>query len=131
MKKIYFAVKGFIVKEGKFLAMHQRTANEPWFDLPGGRMEFGETAEETLIREVHEETGLTVKPIKLLDTWNYITEDYQITGIIYSCEIDKGEVVLSDEHDGYKWLEISHNASNEMYKPFKERMMHWNWDMVI
>ena len=44
-------------------------------------MEFGESDEETITRELLEETGLIVTPIKLLDTWNYVCESYQITAI--------------------------------------------------
>jgi 8-oxo-dGTP diphosphatase len=78
-KKIYFAVKAFILNEGKFLVMHKNGVQEDLWELPGGRMEFGETAEETLIRELIEETELLVTPIRVLDTWNCVFENYQIT----------------------------------------------------
>lgn len=44
-----------------------RHSNDPGlWTLPGGGMEFGEHPEETLVREVREETGLQVEAVKLL-----------------------------------------------------------------
>ncbi|KPU45858.1 putative 8-oxo-dGTP diphosphatase YtkD [Oxobacter pfennigii] len=109
--KIYFAVKALILHENNFLIMHKTRKEENVWELPGGRMEFGETAEETLNREVQEETGLSVTPMRILDTWNIINDKYQITGIIYLCKTKNNKVRLSEEHDKYKWvrLDISFN----------------------
>lgn len=125
--KIQFATKAFILKDGKYLALHKTEATHSLYELPGGRMEFGETAEETLIRELKEETNYIVEPIRLLDTWNFIAKDHQITGVIYLCKIKEGDLKLSDEHDKYEWLEFNDVSMNMMYDVFKERMI--NWDM--
>lgn len=93
-------------------------------------MEFGETAEETLKREMLEETGLAVKPIKLLDTWNLVREDYQIAGIIYLCQLEEGEVRLSDEHDRYKWIGTDLESLQKLYNVFKIKMVKWNWNEI-
>lgn len=90
-------------------------------------MEFGETAEETLRREMIEETGLVVQPIRLLDTWNLIRRDYQISGIIYLCEFGGGEVRLSDEHDRFKWIDTDEKSLEMMYEVFRVKMLKWNW----
>lgn len=129
--KIDFGVKALIIKDNKFLAMHNNGVKEDLWELPGGRMEFGETAEETLKREIMEETGLIVKPIKLLDTWNLILrEDYQIAGIIYLCELEEGEVKLSEEHDAFRWINAGEESLNLMYPTFRSRMINWNWDEI-
>lgn len=129
-KRIDIGVKALIFNEDKFLVMHNKGVEEDLWELPGGRMEFGETAEETLKREMLEETGLAVKPIKLLDTWSLIREDYQIAGIIYLCQFEEGEVRLSDEHDAFKWISTDVESLQMMYDDFKIRMLNWNWDEI-
>lgn len=120
-KTIYFAVKALILLDGKFLAMHKANETEDILELPGGRTEFGETAEETLVREIMEETGLTIHPIKLLDTWTFINDNYQITGIIYLSKLLSGQVKLSSEHDRYEWLNPDTTAINLMHEVFRDK----------
>jgi len=130
-KTLYFAVKRLIFTEGKFLIVHKSRIEEDLWELPGGRMEFGETAEETLIREMNEETGLRVKAMKVLDTWNNVRENYQITGIIYGCKLEdeNANIRLSEEHDRYWWITPDEfGFFDQMHKSLKERMTHWDWD---
>ena len=54
------SVRGIIVRDGKVAMMHSKKYN--YYKLPGGGIEPGETLEDTLIREVREESGLIVKP---------------------------------------------------------------------
>ena len=62
------ATAAFIVDEqGRVLVV--RRSKDPakgTFDLPGGFCDIGETSEEGVIREVKEETGLTVTSVKFL-----------------------------------------------------------------
>lgn len=54
------SVRGIIIKDGKVAMMHSLKYN--YYKLPGGGIEDGENLEETLVREVKEESGLVVKP---------------------------------------------------------------------
>ena len=132
-KTIEFAVKALILKEGKFLALHKANITSDEYELPGGRMEFGETAEQTLVREVYEETGLNVTPIKLIDTWNYIAdESLQITGIIYLCRVTSpGEIVLSYEHTAYQWLAPDADSLRSTNRLFAPQMQRWDWACLM
>lgn len=66
--------------------------------------------------------------VRILDTWNAVFHDYQITGIIYLCKSENCEVKLSDEHDKYKWVKADFESSDIMYEVFKEKMVNWNWN---
>lgn len=129
--RLEFGVNALIVRDDKFLVMHNNGVKADLWELPGGRMEFGETAEETLKREIMEETGLIVSPIKLLDTWNLNKVDRQITGIIYLCSIEEGEVTLSEEHDSFKWIKADKESLDVMYDIFKSRMINWDWSEIL
>ncbi len=62
MCKMTEAVAFLLVKDGKFLAEKRRMDKEAYpgmLAVPGGRMEIGETMEDTLIREMREELSVT------------------------------------------------------------------------
>jgi 8-oxo-dGTP pyrophosphatase MutT (NUDIX family) len=105
------AVKAAILRGPRLLVLYKSVAEassgrDPGvrIDLPGGRIEFGESPEAALRREVAEETGLQIEPIAPLQIWHYVKQRLQLVGIDYLCECESGEVVLSDEHDGFGWL---------------------------
>ena len=65
----------------------------PW-GLPGGSLEYGETAEEALLREMYEETNLRIeiKRFLFIKTWKP-----DRVGLYYLCKVVDGEFQPSDE----------------------------------
>ena len=60
------AVSAVIVRDGEFLVVRRaRPPAEGLFTLPGGVVEPGETLTQAIIREVREETALTIEPVAL------------------------------------------------------------------
>ncbi len=57
--KFNYRVCAVIISDGKILAMQDERS--PYYYLPGGRVQVGETAEVAVIREVWEELGVTAK----------------------------------------------------------------------
>ena len=103
------SVKALIEKEGKFLFILKDIGGKVFYGLPGGLKELGESLEEALVREVKEETGLLVKPVKLLAASHYIHHTgVENVGLLYYVRVVGGELRLRGERNvrfiGYKWL---------------------------
>lgn len=65
-KSYRVSVKGVLIRNKRVLLLQKH--NRIW-DLPGGRIEDGETAERCLVRELQEETGLEAVAMKYAGTW--------------------------------------------------------------
>jgi len=93
--------------EGKILALH-RTETAPTrplkWDLPGGRLEFGEDPVEGILREIREETGLEVERPRPYDVYAKTHPDGHWVSIGYVAKAKTTDVKLSYEHDEYRWL---------------------------
>ncbi|MDE5946355.1 MAG: NUDIX domain-containing protein [Oscillospiraceae bacterium] len=91
MEQFRFAQKAFIVNEGKLLLV-KKSADDPFhpneWEVPGGRMEFGEKLDEHIKREVKEEVGLDIIPGEPFAMWTWILEKRGTDG-----EVSKSQVV--------------------------------------
>jgi len=76
-EKIILVVAGVIVfdDDGRVLLQKRSKIEELW-GFPGGMMELGESAEETAVREVREETGLEVEITSLLGVYTKYSDQY-------------------------------------------------------
>lgn len=65
-KPIRKAVRCYLIKDNKVVATKYKQGNikEGYYDIPGGKIEEGEIPTQTAIREMKEETGITVKNLK-------------------------------------------------------------------
>ena len=54
--------------QGRIL-VHRRSDNELW-SIPGGRIEVGESVSEAVVREVREETGVEVEPVRIVGVYS-------------------------------------------------------------
>ena len=76
-------------------------------DLPGGRVERGETIQSALQREIKEETGLKVEIHDPVEEWSfYKTPDRLIKGITLERDYLDGKVTLCCEHKRYFWATV-------------------------
>ena len=74
------AVYGIIIKRNKILLLPVSDK----YALPGGSIEIGEDHIEALKREIKEETGLTIKPVKILNIYTSLYKSFK-TGTNYHC----------------------------------------------
>ena len=60
-KKVRKAVRTILINQNNVLAIrYKKEKNLDYYDIPGGKIEEGETSNEASIREVKEETGIKV-----------------------------------------------------------------------
>ena len=77
------------------------------WDPPAGRLAPGESFERGAVREVYEETGLLVAPQRLLATWvGGRPGGGLLASATYIGRTTNGEIRLSGEHLGYKWVTL-------------------------
>ena len=126
----HLGIYGLIVDNDKILLI--KKVGGPYdkkLDLPGGTIEFGETPESTLKRELLEETGLEIIKYELFDAnsvsvqWKY--KDTLINvhhiGIFYKILNYKNEIknnididLINDDSLGAEWYDISILNKNEL-----------------
>lgn len=108
-KDFFIGVKAIIEKDNKILFLKRSEKyehlNNAW-DIPGGRINFGEDPKEGLKREIEEETGLQLKEIKqILDASTvFKNEEKHIVRITYLCTVEEGNTNLSHEHTHMEWI---------------------------
>ena len=103
---------GVVMKDGKVLIL-QRHKNEDVYpnmwELPSGKREPLEPSEDSLMREVREETGLDIKMVMPFSVFDYqiekpdeIRDSTQINFLVTS--VNDKNVVLSEEHQAFVWI---------------------------
>jgi 8-oxo-dGTP diphosphatase len=102
-------VGGVLIHEGKVLLI--RRGKEPlrgrWV-VPGGTVELGETLEEALVREMQEETGLTIEPVELVTVFDRIQREsgkvvYHYVIADYLCRYLGGEARPGSDAEAIAW----------------------------
>ena len=113
-KPVRKAVRCYLIKDNKVVVTKYKESNKKsgYYEIPGGKIEEGETSEQTAIREMKEETGLNVKNLKYKG--NMIIE--------YPNRIFDFNVFLCNEYEGKpqefeentsEWIEITELLKKE------------------
>ena len=110
-------VAAIIVNDKKILCV-QRSNNKfeyisKKFEFPGGKMESGETKEETIKREILEELKMKIEVQEEFLTITHAYPDFILTMHSFICSCKNPTVTLT-EHIAYKWLQ-------------KNELLHLDW----
>jgi 8-oxo-dGTP diphosphatase len=109
MKVVRLTVDGVIVEEGKILLI--KRGNEPYkglWALPGGFVEYGETTEKAVVREVKEETGLLCNIVKLVGVYSDPDRDPRghTVSVVYMLKVSTGGVSAGDDAVKARWFPV-------------------------
>lgn len=107
-KPFGLSVKALIVDDnGQYLVIQRAADSTFWprqWDLPGGKIDPGETFDQALQRESQEETGLEIRLTHYCGGTEWELPHIHVVFVIMAAVIDGGEFRLSEEHEGYKWV---------------------------
>lgn len=74
-----------------------------WWEIPGGKLEAGETPQQCIVREIKEELATEIRAEKILGVVDYDYPDFHLTMHCILCSIVSGQLELL-EHESAKWL---------------------------
>ena len=100
------SVKGVLIHQDRVLLLLNERGE---WDLPGGRPDPGEDHRAALVREVREETGLSVEVGDALDEHRFEVLSGRFVRILpFACRlVGESDVVLSHEHLETRWLALA------------------------
>lgn len=136
-EKFNYRVCAIIINDGKILAM--KDYRTPYYYLPGGRVQMGETAEEAVLREVQEELNITAKIKRAL--WlnqSFFNEDvnhldyhelclYFLIDIEGTDLLDRGATFSVEEEEKtnhFEWLEFERLENEYFYPVFLKKEIY-------
>ena len=113
--KLFVGAKAVVVRDGKILLLRESTEYDEGteagkWDVPGGRIDDGESVRDGLVREVKEESSLDVIPGKAIECFDNFPvikgEECHIVRVyFFATEHEEKSVVLSQDHDQFDWVD--------------------------
>ncbi len=116
----------------------QEPARGRW-SIPGGLVEVGERMETAVARELHEETGLLIEPLQLVELVERIHPDpaspdrirYHYVLADFLCRITGGSLAAASDADDVRWVPAAEwlPESSPLVEPFARPILHKAWTL--
>ena len=119
------SVKGVVQSGGRFLLL--KNERDEW-ELPGGKLEPGETPEACVVREIKEEVGVDVRIGPILDTWVYeVFKGVYVFIVTYGCYSPPlSEVCHSPEHKEANLFNLDGVEGLNMPEGYRQSIRTWS-----
>ena len=102
--KTYHVVAAIIKEDNRIFATQRGYGDyKDGWEFPGGKIEPGETPEEALVREIHEELEMTIAVERHIVDVSYDYPQFHLEMGCFLCSIEDGTPHLL-EHEAAKWL---------------------------
>ena len=127
-EKVVPAVKALIERDGKLLVLKTEASDKVYYVLPGGKIEYGESSEEALKREIKEEISCSIEIGKIVGNYHFFTgpegNGKQVVLTVFRGSIGDQEIDITDNpaEEGiieYLWMrpeELIEKSSNDSLK---------------
>jgi ADP-ribose pyrophosphatase YjhB (NUDIX family) len=101
------AVDCIILIDGRVLLIHRRNPPHGWA-LPGGFVEYGESVEEAVRREMKEETGLDLQNLRQFRVYSDPTRDQRghVVSVVFTAR-GAGRPEAGDDADRYRLIDLN------------------------
>lgn len=122
-KRPIVAVGVVVIKDGHVLLIKRlKPPKKSQWSIPGGAQELGETTIETAIREVREETAITIEAPVFLAVVDYIGRDdaqtieHHYTLIDYAARYQGGTISAGDDAGEVKWVPLDQLCQYDLWR---------------
>ncbi len=118
-EKVELTVLCLVHSEDAYLL--QNRVKEDWkgYTLPGGHIETGESIVDAIVREIKEETGLTILNPKLCGVKQFPIEDGRYIVFLFCADEYEGELISSEEGDMH-WIKKEDLSNVNLVSDFNE-----------
>lgn len=113
--KQHVATRAIIRKDGRTLLLRRATGRDEIltkYELPGGKVAYGEQPDDAIKRHIQEATGLSTQTTQLFDVLTYVDKDdrdLQYVFILYLVSLvsNGSKIRLGQKYDKYSWEKLS------------------------
>jgi 8-oxo-dGTP diphosphatase len=108
-------------EKGEFLLLRRSEdshTNPGKWDLPGGKLEREEILEEAIVREVWEETQISIVPWEIAGYVTFELPEKRVIAIVYDGRYTVSDVKLSHEHTEYAWISLNEILEMHTLPPY-------------
>jgi len=101
---------GVVLKGGKLLILKRKPDDDSYpgvWDCVGGHFEKGESAEQCMLREAREESGQSMKILKVGPLIEYLDRYGRAVAVPFILRPDPTKPVVPTEHSEFRWVSLS------------------------